>query len=458
MNSKWSTSGSLTVANRHVQIPLLVDIPAEPVMPVGDPNAVPTTAEIARFAYYTSVYKGLKDVFDKATKIHKEANEAAEKAYNDYASVHAPNSRVITAHREIHQSRKADALRIVADLGRLGLTYEAAMVLIAANAAGNVALIAQLQPLCNLYPAIIARATNMAILWECQDYIEDNFAPGKSSQHGYFKKRLEDLRDRDVPEGMNEVSRLFTTNLTYLEMAGGALPEKIIEDMLDCVLTHSSWRDWVEQMHMETLRQTPRADRHHTWQQLLSDIKLRVDGDPTKDPFRHASGKRTATQAGYFERDEPYRRPRGTFSAPGTHDQIIDARVRMADRGGGRWQGKSRAPSTWTRDGARNLLPKHVAPYLTSSYGPGDGSRSSKGRCNRCGAIGHWVTDCRAEKCCKCGAPIKGGVYHDATICITAHPAGSRNRRDDFVGRAGRVGRMGRGGRGSREGRGTKGN
>ena len=88
------------------------------------------------------------------------------------------------------------------------------MVLIGVNAPGNAALIAQLQPICNLYPAIIARATNMAILWECQDYVEHNFAPGQPSQHSYFITKIEKLRDKDVPEGMNEVARLFTTNLT----------------------------------------------------------------------------------------------------------------------------------------------------------------------------------------------------------------------------------------------------
>jgi len=204
MNKKWSDSDCLTVVDRNVQIKLLIPIPAEPVMPIGDPNIVPTAVEISRFGYYTSVYKGLKDAFDKATKIHKGANDSAEKAYNDYASVHAPNSRIITAHREIHRSRKAEARGIVADLARLGYTYEAAMVRIGVNAPGDVALIALLQPICNIYLDIIARATNMSILWECQDYVERNFSPGQPSQHGYFKAKIEKLRDKDISEGMNE--------------------------------------------------------------------------------------------------------------------------------------------------------------------------------------------------------------------------------------------------------------
>jgi uncharacterized protein (DUF2461 family) len=82
-------------------------------------------------------------------------------------------------------------------------------------------------------------------------------------------------------------------------MAGGVIPEKTIEDYLDAVLTHSNWRDWVDQMHMETLRQTPAAERQHTWSLVLRDIKLKVEGDPTKDPFRIQSHKRTANQAAY---------------------------------------------------------------------------------------------------------------------------------------------------------------
>ena len=80
MNKKWSDSDSLTVANRNVQIPLLIPIPVEPVVPVGLPNVVLSALDMQRFGHFNLVYKGLKDSFDKATKIHKEANESAEKA------------------------------------------------------------------------------------------------------------------------------------------------------------------------------------------------------------------------------------------------------------------------------------------------------------------------------------------------------------------------------------------
>jgi hypothetical protein len=92
---------------------------------------------LKEYNYFVMVHKGLKETFDKSVKIHKEAQEGAEKAYNDYAGVHAPNSVVITRFREIQRERKAEAMRIVADLGRLGYTYEAAMVLITANVVGN---------------------------------------------------------------------------------------------------------------------------------------------------------------------------------------------------------------------------------------------------------------------------------------------------------------------------------
>ena len=147
INAKWSASGCLTVANRYVQEPLLLPIPPEPVAPVGNPLIMPGPQQLKEFNYFVMVHKGLKDTFDKATKIHKEAQEGAEKAYNDFAGVHAPNSVVITRFREIQRERKAEAMRIVADLGRLGFTYEAAMVLIGVNAPGNAAVIAILQPI-----------------------------------------------------------------------------------------------------------------------------------------------------------------------------------------------------------------------------------------------------------------------------------------------------------------------
>jgi hypothetical protein len=432
-----------------VQIPLLIPIPAEPVLPIGFPNVVPSVLDMQRCGHYTLVYKGLKDSFDKATKIHKEANESAEKARNDYASVHAPNSRVITAHREIHRSRKAEAVRIVADLGRLGQTYEAAMVLIGVNAPGNAALIAQLQPICNLYPAIIARSTNMAILWECQDYVEHNFAPGQPSQHSYFRTKIEKLRDKDVPEGMNEVSRLFTTYLNYLQMAGGALPEKTIEDYLDAVLTHSNWRDWVDQMHMETLRQTPTVDRLHTWPLVLRDIRLKVEGDPSKDSFRFQSNKRTATQAGYssWEDSTDDQSRRKKLRVQTDHTAGRGGRISQAPGNPGKqpsWDRKKKEEAKYPRnvtfEGANETERSHYQPQAA---GWNDGREK---HCNRCWGTDHWWRDCTAERCKKCTAPIKGGVYHDATTCTPRVSNGGRGRGD---GRGRRGGRGGRGGRGN---------
>jgi hypothetical protein len=325
------------------------------------------------------------------------------------------------------------------------------MVLILANNPGDVALIAILQPICHAFPAIIARASNVSILYACQDYIDEHFAPGKPSQHGYFRKKLDELRDSHIPQGMNEVSRLFTTNLTYLEMAAGPLPEKIVEDMLDATLTHSSWRDWVDRMHMETLRQTARVDRHHTWQLVLSDIKLRVDGDPSKDPFRHPSSKRTATQAGYSNSEEPFKRDRQ--ERPGAKSGT--SRGGFGRSGGNRGrseQSKSNSNSKGQDNEHRGFPRKQVQFEAAETpgvgrYGPGDQSDTARGHCNRCWATDHWAAECKSDRCFKCGAPIKGAVYHNATICSPNHQPGSRSRRDAATGR--------RGGRGPRGGRGN---
>jgi len=68
---------------------------------------------------------------------------------------------VITRFSEIQRERKAEAMRIVADLGRLGHTYEAAMALIGVNAPGDVYLIAILQPICNIYSIVMLAAMNV---------------------------------------------------------------------------------------------------------------------------------------------------------------------------------------------------------------------------------------------------------------------------------------------------------
>ena len=316
------------------------------------------------------------------------------------------------------------------------------MVLIAANVAGNAVLIAMLQPICNAFPHVMLAATNCKILYECQDFLEERFAPGRPSQHAFYKKRLEDLRDRDVPEGMSEVSRLFTTNLTYYQMAGGVVPEKIVEDLLDGTLTHSSWRQWVQDMHMETLRETPAADREHTWQLVLRDIRLRVEGDATKDPFRAQASKRTATQAGFSSSEDTKRV---------WQDRDSSARGRGSGRSavrGGVQPGRGNRNFNQKKKSEE----KHVVFDInadTSHYGPSGAGQSGLDRdhCNRCWATDHWAADCKSDRCFKCGAPIKGATYHNATICSPNHQPGSRSRRDAATGR--------RGGRGPRGGRGN---
>ena len=452
LDALLTAAGCMTVCNRLIQQPLLVPIPDEPQPPVGVHHAAPTPAQISQHTYQVSFYKLLRDSYDRIVKVHEKAEENAEKAFNKYAELHAPLSKLITGILNIQVERRAAAVKIVADFTALGFTYETARALILANAPADAAVIAILTPIVNAYPVIITGATNVAILYASQDYIEREFAPGKVEQRAIYADQLEKLRDYDVPEGASECIRRFITTLGYLEKSGGVLPTQAIEEAVKKTFTSSNYADWIKEMGMETLRLTPYAERKYSWQLVIKDIGLLVTRDPTQDEFRVQGGKkRSAAQAGYSEVGEPYRRPRDTFSAPGTHDQIIDARVRMADRGGGRWYGTKPRGNHLGRTGGVPNRTVHVQP---SHYEPTVQPKSrvdadATGHCWRCWSTHHFAVDCQAERCTKCTAPIKGGVSHNARICTVPRNAeagrGRGMRRDVKTERGGRSGRGGRG-------------
>jgi hypothetical protein len=454
LNLKHATSDCLTVSQRHSQMKLMLPIPEEPDTPAAIVGAA-TSAALAFFNYQVVRYKIEKEAFDKLVKIHKSAEEDAEKAFNDYSAIHAPNSIVLTGMRDIQTARKEAAVKITADLDSLGYSYEAAKVLIAANAPGDAALIAVLTPICNECDITIPLSKNLSILYECQDFVKRRFAPGQPSQHSFFKKKFEGLRDRDVSAGMHEVERLFISYLKYLQMSGGPIPESSIENALDSCLTHENWRPWAEDMKMETLRETPTALRKHTWQLVLRDISLTCQGEPHKDVFRTSLHKRTSTQAGFSS----------------------DQRGGGGKRGGQSWM-QSQDARQERMEYELSLMPdqKKSVTFDDGHYGPGAAPGQAGIHCNRCWGVNHFFRDCQATKCLKCSASIPNGVYHNARICDQPHLGGGRSGGDGRGGRGARgggagrsgapgrgrggdrAGGAGRGGGGRRGGRGGRGN
>ena len=103
----------------------MLPVPEEPETPAPIAGAA-TSAALATFNYHVVRYKMEKEAYDKLVKIHKSAEEDAEKAFNDYSGIHAPNSIVLSGMRDIQTARKEAAVKITADLDSFGYTYEAA--------------------------------------------------------------------------------------------------------------------------------------------------------------------------------------------------------------------------------------------------------------------------------------------------------------------------------------------
>jgi hypothetical protein len=290
------------VWNRLIQRPLLLPIPAEPLLPLGVPLAAPTAAQMATQTYQIANYKIHRESYDRIVKVHDKAEENAEKAFNKYPELHTYNSKLTTGILSIQAERREAALKIVADLAGLGFTYDTAQACITTNAIADAAVIALLTPIANAYPTVIDAATNVSILYAAQDWVEREFAPGKVEQRAMYADQFAKLRDFDVPEGANECIRRFITTLGYLEKSGGALPTQAIEDAVKKTFTSKNYAVWIKEMGMETLRLTPYAERTHSWQLVIRDIGLLVTRDPTADEFRAGGGKkRSAVEAGFVE-------------------------------------------------------------------------------------------------------------------------------------------------------------
>ena len=298
LDALLTAAGCMTVWNRLIQRPLLLPIPAEPLLPLGVPLAAPTAAQMATQTYQISNYKIHRESYDRIVKVHDKAEENAEKAFNKYPELHTYKSKLITGILIIQTERREAALKIVADLAGLGFTYDTAQACITTNAIADAAVIALLTPIANAYPTVIDAATNVSILYAAQDWVEREFAPGKVEQRAMYADQFAKLRDFDVPEGANECIRLFITTLGHLEKSGGALPTQAIEDQVKKTFTSKNYAGWIKDMGMETLRLTPYAERKHSWQLVIRDIGLLVTREPETDEFRAASGrKRTAAQA-----------------------------------------------------------------------------------------------------------------------------------------------------------------
>ena len=128
--------------------------------------------QISQHSYQVSVYKLLRESYDRIVKVHEKAEENAEKAFNKYPELHAYNAKLTTSILDIQVERREAALKVAADLGGFGFTYQTAHALIALNAPADAAIIAVLTPIVIAYPAIIDAATNVSIFYAVHDYIE----------------------------------------------------------------------------------------------------------------------------------------------------------------------------------------------------------------------------------------------------------------------------------------------
>ena len=91
-----TSAGCKSVSNRLTQLPLLIPIPEEPQPPAPIAAAVPTPLEFTTFNYEVANYKLHRDVYDRAVKVHKDAEENAEKAFNKCPELHTPSSKFMT--------------------------------------------------------------------------------------------------------------------------------------------------------------------------------------------------------------------------------------------------------------------------------------------------------------------------------------------------------------------------
>ena len=474
LDALLTAAGCMSVSNRLIQLPLLIPIPAEPHPPAPIAAAVPSGPQITTFGYEVALHKLNRDVYDRIVKIHKEAEENAEKAFNKWPELHTPSSKFMTGVLRIQAERREAAQEIVRDLGGFGFTYLTAQALIAANDPADAAIIAILTPIVNQYPAIIEAATNVSILYAAQDWIEREFAPGKVEQRAMYQEQFSKLRDYDVTEGAGECIRRFTTTLGYLEKSGGALPIQAVEEAVARTFTGKEYADWIKEMGMETLRLTPAAERKYTWQAVIKDIERLVTRHPELarhpelDEFR-SNKKRSAAQAGFTEQELSYDPRRLALErkwAALDADQLHRRRNPVqpwhpSTRGGGARNQARRIEAIERQIALEDVREKAKAEWLSKKvrfapdhYGPGAEQRpradsDTAGHCWRCWGTDHFAADCDSKRCHKCTAPIRGGVVHNARICNAPRNAGAGRGRGRGDARAGRGSPGGRGGRGN---------
>ncbi len=172
LDALLTAAGCKPVSNRLTQLPLLIPIPEEPQPPAPIAAAAPTPHQFTTFGYEVANYKLHRDVYDRIVKVHKDAEENAEKAFNKWPELHTTSSKFLTGVLRIQAERRQAAWQIVADLAAFGFTYLTAQALIVQNDVADAAIIALLTPIVAQYPAVINGATNVSILYAAQDWIE----------------------------------------------------------------------------------------------------------------------------------------------------------------------------------------------------------------------------------------------------------------------------------------------
>ena len=467
LDALLTSAGCKSVSNRVLQLPLLVPIPVEPQPPAPIAAAVPTPMEYTAFNYEVANYKLYRDVYDRIVKVHKDAEENAEKAFNKWPELHTTDSKFLTGVLRIQTESRQAAWQIGADLASFGLTYLTAQDLITQDDAADAAAIALLIPIVNQYPAVINAATNVSILYAAQDWVEREFAPGKVEQRSFYQEKFDNLRDYDEHQGAGECIRKFTETLRWLEKSGGALPIQTIEQAVARTFTGKEYQVWIKDMGMETLRLTPIADRKHSWQDVIKDIERLVTRHPELDQFRSNNKKRSAAQAGYAGSStgitDSDRRRAAEEAASRNRKRNPAQPWHPATRGGGVGNRDRRAHAIELEISEQDRRDKAWEDWMESRnkrvrfasdhYGPGveKGLRDpgEAGHCWRCWGTDHFAADCTSNRCNKCTAPIRGGTVHNARICNAPRQPGAGRGRGRGDARAGRGSPGGRGGRGN---------
>ena len=116
LDALLTSAGCKSVSNRVLQLPLLLPIPVEPQPPAPIAAAVPTPVQYTAFNYEVANYKLYRDVYDRIVKVHKDAEENAEKAFNKWPELHTTDSKFLTGVLRIQTESRQAAWQIGVDL------------------------------------------------------------------------------------------------------------------------------------------------------------------------------------------------------------------------------------------------------------------------------------------------------------------------------------------------------